>query len=252
MTRHARRMLGHSEHRLVLMTARARLRLLGREPVRLVTARALRMSGGDRGERDLGRRPLLGVAGHARGVRDERRFMHRVAVEAAASPCMLRRLRLVARDAWLDVERRGPVCAVTVAACLIRMRTDRGRVQSLRLVVAPHAARRTDRLIDSEAVTVLAHRQRHDADRIRWMQRRLHRSVATRADLCGRAREPLLPVTVAARNVGRADVHGVSRTRAHLLPGHRHRCRRRTIAPAACADHHGDRDQEPRHRAPIG
>ncbi len=53
--------LGRDQHGLVLMTARTRLRLLGGEPVRLVAARALRVTSGDRRERDVA------------PIRDERR-----------------------------------------------------------------------------------------------------------------------------------------------------------------------------------
>ncbi|MDB4960100.1 MAG: hypothetical protein JWP01_99 [Myxococcales bacterium] len=257
----ARRMLRRREHGLGRMTARAWSRFVGAERVWRVAARAPGMTGGQRRDRDLaGLGGLLGMTAGARGVRDQRGLVHRVAIEAAARPRVLGLLLLMTRRTGLDVERGRRVRAVTVAAGLVRVRTDGRHMKALGLLVAAHAARRTNRQVRAKPVTVLTRGNRDEPDRIRRMKWGLHGTVTALADLGGRRREPRVAVTVATRHLVLLDVHGVTRARPDVLPALRHRARWCAI-PAARDPEHGDQhaDRDARdgdrpwlHRAPIG
>lgn len=168
--------------------------------------------------------------------------MHRVAVEASACARVAGPLILVAGVACLDLERWRLMCAMTVTTRFVGVGTDGNDVKTLRAIVAPHTARRTNAEICAEAVAVLTRGQLRDAERIEPVQRRLHGGVAALADLGDRRRKAGIVVTVAARHVALEDVHRVSRARAHVLPGLRHRSRGRMVARPVAEDERGDGD----------
>lgn len=247
------RVLGRGEHGLVLVAARTRLRLVGGEGMRLVTARALRMSRRDRSEGDSRGRTLLRVTAHAGRGGDERGLVHRVAVEAAACAGVPGLLVRVARRARLHLERGCPMSTMAVAARLISVCTDGGCVKALRIVVTAHAARRANRQIRAEAMTVLTRGNGRECDRIRDVNRCLHAGVTRHTDVGRRRREATVAVTLTARHVVVRDVNGVSRTRTNVLPGHRNVGRWRAITGfAAEQQHHDDDGERPVHRAPTG
>src|SRR5688572_23274241 len=95
---------------------------------------------------------------------------------------------------------------MTIAAGLICMCTDRPNVESLCLVMTAHAARRSDREIGSEAVTVLARRRLGNRDRITWMEWGEDLTVALPAQIRGWRSEAGLTVTVAAWHLCAIDV----------------------------------------------
>jgi len=239
----AARVLRRREHRLVLVTARARRDLLLRELMRCVATRALRVAMSS----------LLRVAGRTALIRDQRELVHRVAVAATSLAGVLGVLLVgVARLARLRLERRRRMRAVAVAAGLVGVRTDR-RARALRLGMAAHAVRRHHGRVVVEAVAIQAARQRLVLGRrIQRVERRLHR-VTARAHLGRRLREAALAVTVLAVDVRLADVRRVAGARAHVAPGARHLLRggRPALARTRARGDHREK-QRVLHRVPSG
>lgn len=107
---------------------------------------------------------------------------------------------------------------MAVAARLVRVRTDRSNVTTLRLVVAAHAVRGANREIRSEAVAILARGQLRSAHRVHAMQRRWHLAVAAPAQIRGWAREARVAVTIPARDVGALDMGAMASALADRPP----------------------------------
>lgn len=237
VTRGARGMARRGEHRLRGVAGRARLHLGACERVRRVASGARAMARGDRGLGHAQRGRLRGVATHAVG---RRRLVHAMAVEAAVRTGMGGLLRRVAGRAGFRLERRRAVRPVAVAARLIGVRTD--GASALRMTCE---ARLRRVMIGSERVAVAA--VGAAADRV---QRRLHRSVAARADLERGRREAAVAVALRARDL--ADVCDVAGAVLHAEIRDRHLLGKAAIARTA-ARHQHDEDREPDHgREPIG
>lgn len=241
VARRARAVLVGGKLRLVAVAARARLDLGGAEPVRRVTAGALRVAGRQRAIVDMQLARLARMTAHAAGIRGTVGLVHLVAVETPAQTGVARLLLGVAARALLRLKRRRVVRPVAIRARLIGVRTD-GGVSALRTVMAAHARRgRTG----AERMTVAA------AGRVLTaVQRRHHARVAALAEVRGRLREAVLAVTRRARDL--ADVRDVPGARRHGLVRRRHLLRRTPVSPArARRDEHED-DQAPHGRDPIG
>jgi hypothetical protein len=232
------------EHRLITVACAARGNLGLAEAMRLVTLRALDVTGGDRAIGDVhrARSRLLGVTPNASAIRRELGLVHGVAVDAAARAGMLGLALGVTIRARARRERWCRVRSVAISALLIRMRAD-GMDRALRLVVAAHARRRRAAL-GAERMTVLACGRR-DA----WMQRRELRSVTAHADICRWWREAAVAVTVGARDL--ADVRGMAGAPAHRAIGGGYLIDRiATLAGAACAEADADADERDAHDEP--
>ncbi len=240
----ARGVCARGEHGLARMTRLASHDLRGAEPVRLVTAGALRMTRGERlgilVERSAWQ---LRVAARASLIGDELGLVHAVAIETAASAGVLRHVVGVAPGARLRIERGRLVGMMASTARLRRVRTD-GVHRPLRLVVTAQAARRVV-MIGAERVAVAAARRGRAA-----MERRGDPGMAALAHRGRRRREPGLAVTLGAGEL--ADVRRVSRARADVAVGDRDLVRDAVLARTRAADPEADdrEHEQPDHRAP--
>jgi hypothetical protein len=223
------------------------------ERVRCVAARTRWMSGGEGlGLGDAGTAATGGVAAHAALVGGSLGLVHRVTVEAATYPRMLGLVILVTRGACRRLQRRRPVSAMAVAARLIRVCTDGGDVDTLRLIMAAHAGRGTDRQILAEAVTVLACGRLDDADHVGAVQRSRDLAMAAAAQIDGRRHEPCL-VTVATRDVRTVDVRAMAGAVAHRAPDRWHVLGDPARPCVAARGHHDAEHHDAEHqRAPTG
>ncbi len=214
------------------MTTRAHRGLGLAELVRLVTARACLVAGGDRVRIDVKIPQLRGVARLALAIRGARGLVHAVAVAAAARARVLGRLRGVTRRARLRIERRRAVRVVTRRARLIGVRAH-GRRAALRARVAAHARLRRRRR-DRERVAVETARRLGAG-----VQRCRLRRVARRAQAGRRRLKARVAVTRRARDL--ADVRGVTgAVLRHEVRGG-HLLRHPQVAAAAGREHDRDR-----------
>jgi hypothetical protein len=152
---------------------------------------------------------------------------------------------------------------MAVATGLVAVRTDRGNVEPLRLLVTAHARRGTHSEISAEAVTILTCRRLRHPERIRLVQGRLHRAVTPLAQVRRGHGEAEVPVAIATRHVRLTDVDRVAGAGPHVLPGRGDVLRWRVLASAVAVagrEHERDREQADAadregaapHRAPIG
>lgn len=165
---------------------------------------------------------LLGVAAGTALIRGEMGLVHRVTIETTPCSSMVRLAILMAGRTRRWLQRRRTVRAVAVSARLIGVRTDGCDVNTLRLVMAAHATRGTDREVGPEAMAVLARRWLRDADRIDDVQRRRDLAVAAATEIDRWRCEAGLAVTVPAGHVGDLDMCAMPRTVAHGPPDGRH------------------------------
>jgi hypothetical protein len=119
------------------------------------------------------------------------------------------------------------------------------------LVVAAHAVRRANRVIATEAVTVLTRRRRRSRERTAGVQRRMCSTVTALAERHRRWCEARIAMTVTTRDAVLRDMHGVPCTLADVLPRRGNDARRRALAMlATTAERDPYQDQRDPHRAP--
>lgn len=230
------------EHRAILVTRRARLRLRGGEVVGCVTAGARGMSRGARRRADPDPRRLRCVAARAAAVGGEAGLVHAMTVEAAAHAGVLGLAVGVALGAGFRIEGRRPVRAMTARARLIGVRPDRVRGALWLGVTLQALGGRA--MVLSERVAVLTARCGS-----RGMERRRHRGMALRTQLGRRRREPSIAVAFRAREL--AHVRRMTRALAHVVVRGGDLLGYAVAARAAGGDR--DEDEPPSHRAlPIG
>lgn len=241
VARRAGCVLGGGEHRLIAVAARACLHLGLAETMRLVTAGAARVSGGQRAIVDVELARPRRVAAHATLIRGVVGLVHAMAIEATVQAGVHGLLGSVTARARPGIERWRLMRVMAIAAGLIGVRTDRV-LAILGPVVAAHARRFRTR---AKAVAVLA-RGRVGAG----MQRRRLAGMAALADVGRRWRESRVAVAVRARNL--ADVSGVASARRDVVIRRRYLLRYRIFDGMAAPDHERDeRDHAHHGRDPI-